>query len=107
MIHYMVFVWCRGKSREEIVKLSRLGCTLEKPKRGKVEVGFTNIILDLIDSCLLDNPSNRPSFSDVVTVLEFITEPNRAFSQGRPIPSSVWKMLESHNDDSDDVNGDK
>jgi hypothetical protein len=85
---------CRGKAREEIIKLSRLGCTLEKPKRANVDVGFTDLVLDLTRTCLLDNPSNRPSFSDILTVLEFITEPNRAFSQGRPIPSSVWKMLE-------------
>ena len=56
--------------------------------------GFTRIVADLVRMCCSHEPRVRPSFSDILYVLDFVLEPNKQLGLGKTIPSSVWKMLE-------------
>jgi hypothetical protein len=84
------------------------GKVLEIPGTEQLPAGFTRIISDLVKSCCALDPQQRPAFSDVLYVLEFVLEPNKSLGQGKAIPASVWKMLgqgavqvEPGDDDSD------
>jgi len=97
-------------SKKKILHMVKQGKVLEIPGTEHLPAGFTRIISDLVKSCCSIDPQQRPAFSDVLYVLEFVLEPNKSLGQGKAIPASVWKMLGAgpqvalEDDESDDSN---
>lgn len=93
-MHILGVMQRRGMNAAQILAHIKKGHVMSIQGAEDLPPGFTRIVADLVTACCCHEPVTRPTFSDILYILDFVLEPNRALGLGKAIPASVWKMLE-------------